>query len=74
MGCGVSCKHGLDPLLLWLWHRLTTVAPIRPLAWKLPYAMGSALKSIKKKGKRKEISEFTKVVSINFNTQKLNCT
>ena len=32
-----------------LWHRLAAVAPIRPLAWELPYAMGAALKRKKKK-------------------------
>ena len=39
-----------DPvwLWLWLWHRLATAAPIQPLAWELPYAVGVAL--IKKGG------------------------
>ena len=36
-----------DPVLLWLWYRLAAVAPIRPLAWKLPYASGVALKKTK---------------------------
>ena len=27
-----------------LWRRLVAVAPVRPLAWELPYAMGVALK------------------------------
>ena len=40
-----------DPALLWLWHRPATTAPIRPLAWEPPYAMGAALKKIKKKKK-----------------------
>ena len=31
-------------MLLWLWHRSAAVAPIRPLAWELPYAMGIVLK------------------------------
>ena len=32
------------------WHRLAAVAPIRPLAWSLvSYAVGVALKSLKKK-------------------------
>ena len=35
----------LGSLLLWLWYRLAAVAPIRPLAWKFPYAVGAALKS-----------------------------
>ena len=28
MSCGVGCRCGLDPLLLWLWHRLVATAPI----------------------------------------------
>ena len=28
-------------LLLWLWHRPAATAPIRPLAWELPYAVGA---------------------------------
>ena len=32
-----------------LWHRLTAVAPIRPLAWELPFVAVAALKSKKKK-------------------------
>ena len=40
-----------DLALLWLWCRPTSVAPIHPLAWKPPYAMGAALKSKKKKKK-----------------------
>ena len=35
--------------LLWLWYRLVATALIRPLAWELPYAVGTALK--KKKAK-----------------------
>ena len=34
--------------MLWLWCRQAAAAPIGPLAWEPPYAMGSALK-IKKK-------------------------
>ena len=30
-----------------LWHRPAAPAPIRPLAWELPYAMGAALKKVK---------------------------
>ena len=33
------------PVLLWLWCRPAATAPMRPLAWKLPYALGAALKS-----------------------------
>ena len=34
----------MDPVLLWLWCRLTAAAPILPLAWELPYDTGAALK------------------------------
>ena len=38
-----------DPALLWLWCRLAATAPILPLAWEPPYAMGEAIESQKKK-------------------------
>ena len=37
--------HGLDLMVLCLWYSLAAVAPIGPLAWELPNAMGEALKS-----------------------------
>ena len=49
MSCGVGCRCGSDPELLWLWHRPAATAPIGPLAWEPPYAVGVALKSQKKK-------------------------
>ena len=48
MSCGVAHRRGSDPTLLWLWCRLVTTAPIGPLAWEPPYAMGAALKDKKK--------------------------
>ena len=44
VSCGVGCRHGSDPKFLWLWCRPAAIAPIRPLAWEPPYAMGVALK------------------------------
>ena len=41
MSCGVGCRHSSDPMLLWLWCRLTDVAPIQLLVWELPYATGA---------------------------------
>ena len=38
-----------DPALLWLWLGQTSTAPIRPLAWELPYAAGAATCLKKKK-------------------------
>ena len=63
MSCGVGCRHGSDPALLWLWCRPATTAPlIGPLAWEPPYATDVALKSNKTKQNKtgcqvKEINE-----------------
>ena len=51
MSCGIGRRRGSDPALLWLWHRLAATAPIGPLAWEHPYAMGAALKRQKRKKK-----------------------
>ena len=57
MSCGVGCRLGSDPALLWLWRRLAATAPIRPLAWESPYAAGAAQRNSKKK-KRKARRKF----------------
>ena len=49
MSCAVGHRRGLDPELLWLWHRPAATALIRPLAWEPPYAAGAALEKTKKK-------------------------
>ena len=49
MSCGVGHRRGLDRPLLWLWQRPAAVAPIRPLAWEPPHAVGEALKRQKTK-------------------------
>ena len=54
MSCGVGHRHSLDLTLLWLWCRPAAVAPIQPLAWEPPYAMGAALEKTKKKKKKKK--------------------
>ena len=46
--CGVGCRRGSDPALLWLWRRPVATAPIGPLAWEPPYAMGAASKKWQK--------------------------
>ena len=53
MSCGVGCRHGSDPMLLWLWRRLVATAPIRPLAWEPPYAAGAALGKAKRQKNKK---------------------
>ena len=47
MSCGVGLRRGSNPALLWLWCRPAAAAQIRPLAWEIPYATGSARKSFK---------------------------
>ena len=55
MSCCVGCRHSSDPTLLWLWRRLVSIAPIRPLAWEryVPREQPSKGKKIKKKKKKK---------------------
>ena len=45
MNCGVGGRHSLDLALLWLWPRPAGIAPIGPLVWEPPYAVGASLKS-----------------------------
>ena len=54
VSCGVGCRRGLDPVLLWLWRRLAAIAPIRPLAWEPPYAVGEAQEMAKRQKKKKK--------------------
>ena len=61
MSYGVGCRCGSDPELLWLWRRLVAAAPIRPLVWEPPYAVGAALEKDKKKEKR-QIDDYSKNV------------
>ena len=56
MSCGVGCRRSSDPTLLWLWRRPAATAPIRPLAWEPPYAVGVALEMAKRQ-KKKENQE-----------------
>ena len=49
MSCGVGCRRGSDPALLWPWRRLVAASPIRPPAWEPPYAAGAAQEIAKKK-------------------------
>ena len=54
MNCGIGCRCGMDPALLW--HRLAAVTLIQPIAWKLPYAASVAIVE-RKKERRKEKKE-----------------
>ena len=54
VSCGVGCRHGSDPTLLWLWRRPIATTPIRPLAWEPPHAVGAALENTKSQNKKKD--------------------
>ena len=64
----VGRRHGLDPELLWLWHRPSAAALIQLLAWEPPYATGVALKS---KNKQTDKNNF---VASNHNNHLLSLT
>ena len=55
MSCGVGHRRASDLALLWLWCRLAATAPIPPLAWEPPYAMGIAQEMENKKTNQEEI-------------------
>ena len=52
MSCVVGHRRGWDPELLWC--RPEATAPICPLAWELPYAVGAAPKRQKTKDKEQK--------------------
>ena len=54
MSYGVGHRRSSDLALLWLWCRLASAAPIRPLACKPSYAEDAARKKKKKKKERKK--------------------
>ena len=64
VSCGVGHRRGSDPALLWLWHRLVATAPIRPLAWELPYAVGCGRGPRNGKKTKKKTKTKTKVLYI----------
>ena len=66
MNCGVGCRGGLDPVLLWLWLRWAAVAPIQSLARESLYAMGAALKRQNPKKQIKPINKYILHVDIRF--------
>ena len=55
MSCGVATDTARIPCCC-DWCRPAATAPIRPLAWEAPYAMGAALEMAK--GEKKKIRIF----------------
>ena len=68
VSCGVGCRHGSDPVLLWLWCRPTAAALVRPLTWEPPYAVSVALKGqeTKTKTKQQQNPKKLKILSFSF--------
>ena len=67
MRCGVGCRRGSDPALLWLWRRPVATATIQPLAWEPPYAAGAAQEiatttTTKKDKKKKKFKQRSSIV------------
>ena len=59
VSCGVGHRRGSDPAWLWLWCRPVAIAPIGPLTWEPPYAMGAAQEKAKRQKKKIHIVEKT---------------
>ena len=53
--CGVGCRRGLDPMLLWLWCRLTAATLIWSLETSICHKCGPKMQ--KKKKKKKVLKE-----------------
>ena len=60
VSCGVGRRLGWDPALLWLRCRPAAIAPIRPLAWELTYAVGAVLEKAKRQKTNKQTKTKTK--------------
>src|SRR5512135_3193259 len=41
VSCGVGCRRGSDPVLLWLWRRPVATAPIQPPSLGTSICLGS---------------------------------
>ena len=61
MSRGIGHRRGSDSTLLWLLCRLAAVALIWSLAWELPYATGTALKS-----KNKQTNKQSKIKGVDI--------
>ena len=53
VSCGVGCRPGSDPALLWPWCRPAAASPIQPLAWGPPYAAAAAQEMAKRPKNKK---------------------
>ena len=72
MSCGVGRRRGSDLAWLRLWCRLAAAAPIGPLAWEPPHAVGAALKRQKTKKKKRKKKSKLKSATIQLSEVLLN--
>ena len=71
----MGCRHGSDPVLLWLWCRPAATASIRLLALEPPYAAGVALKRQKDlKKKKKDVVYIQSGIVLNHQKEQNNAT
>ena len=63
---GLALSRLRIPCCCELWCRPAAIAPIRPLAWELPYASGAALKSKKKRERLQKIKDIVKLAFFFF--------
>ena len=68
--CGVGCRRGSDPALLWLWRRPVATAPIQPLAWEPPYAAEAAQEIATTTTKRQKTKQNKKKINEVSQTEK----
>jgi len=52
VGFGVGCRPCSDPTLLWLWCRPAAAAPVGPLGWGPPCAVGVTLEKRAKRQRK----------------------
>ena len=52
-----GCRCSSDHALLWLWCRLVAAAPIGPLAWESPCAVGVAQEIAKRQKNKKQTNK-----------------
>ena len=61
MSCRVGRRRGSDPSVLWVWCRPVATAPIQPLAWEPPHAMGAAQEMAKKQQQKSILKAVIKI-------------
>ena len=72
MSCGVGCRCGSYPVLLWLWRRPAATALIRPPAGEPPYAVGVA-QEMAKRQKKFFLSSYIHIYFHHVLSQVLGC-